>query len=143
MSNQVKGPLTHFLEFLRILKGQNPVHILGSGEQSRCYTYGGDLARGIISTLENVKAINNDYNLSTSKVTTVTELARIIWKQIYGTDENFAYKSEKPFEYDVQKRIPGTSKAKNDLGFEATVTLEEMLEEVIPWIQNAIEENLI
>jgi nucleoside-diphosphate-sugar epimerase len=144
-SGNIKLAMSHVVPDLvqKILKGQSPVHILGSGEQSRCYTYGGDLARGIISTLENSRALNNDYNLSTSQVTTVVELARTIWKKIYGTDQNFEYKSEKPFEYDVQKRIPDTSKAKNDLGFEANVTLEEMLEEVIPWIQNAIEENLI
>lgn len=33
MSNQVKGPLTHFLEFLRILKGQNPPPIKKSGKK--------------------------------------------------------------------------------------------------------------
>ena len=43
-----------------------------------------------------------------------------------------------PFEYDVQRRIPSTEKARRVLGFTATTTLDEMLEEVIPWIEQAI-----
>jgi nucleoside-diphosphate-sugar epimerase len=31
----------------KVLRSQNPLHILGSGSQVRCYTYGGDLARGL------------------------------------------------------------------------------------------------
>ncbi len=144
-SGNVKLAMSHVVPDLvqKILKGQNPVHILGSGQQKRCYTYGGDLARGIISTLENSKALNNDYNLSTSKITTVVELASTIWSHIYGSIDNFSFVSEKPFEYDVQKRIPDVSKARNDLEFEANTSLGEMLNEVVPWIKKAIANGLI
>ena len=47
--------------------------------------------------------------------------------------------SDDPFEYDVQRRVPATEKAKRMLGFEATTTLDEMLDEVIPWIVAAID----
>ena len=67
----------------KVLAGQDPLHILGNGQQIRHYTYGGDLAKGIILTLENPKALNNDFNLSTSRSTTVLELSEIIWKKIY------------------------------------------------------------
>jgi UDP-glucose 4-epimerase len=43
-----------------------------------------------------------------------------------------------PLAHDVQRRVPGTDKAKRVLGFEATTTLEQMLDEVIPWIAQAI-----
>lgn len=119
----------------KVLAGQDPLHILGSGQQIRHYTYGGDLAKGIILTLENPKALNNDFNLSTSRSTTVLELSEIIWKKING-DKKFNYVSDKAMEYDVQKRIPDTSKAKELLGFEATTTLEVMLDEIIDWIKN-------
>ena len=39
-----------------------------------------------------------------------------------------------PFEYDVQKRVPDVSKAKDILGFEATTELDTILDEVIPWV---------
>jgi nucleoside-diphosphate-sugar epimerase len=43
----------------------------------------------------------------------------------------------------VQRRVPSTEKAKNILGFEATTTLDEMLDEVIPWITEAVNNGTI
>jgi nucleoside-diphosphate-sugar epimerase len=51
--------------------------------------------------------------------------------------------SDDPFEYDVQRRVPATEKARRVLGFEAATTLDEMLDEVIPWIAAAIENGTI
>ena len=47
------------------------------------------------------------------------------------------------YEHDVQKRIPSVDKAKRVLGFEATTSLSEMLDEVIPWVAQAIEDGSI
>ena len=49
------------------------------------------------------------------------------------------YVSDKPFEYDVQKRVPDVAKSRNVLGFEARTSLDESLDEVIPWIKKEIE----
>ncbi len=53
----------------KVLKGQEPLHILGSGQQVRHYTYGGDLARGIATAMEHPDALNDDFNLSTQPST--------------------------------------------------------------------------
>jgi nucleoside-diphosphate-sugar epimerase len=126
----------------KILRGQNPVHILGDGTQIRHYTYGGDLAEGIVRAMESENAKNEDFNLSTSISTSVQELVDIIWKKI-NQDKPLTIIKEKPFEYDVSKRIPSTSKAKDVLGFEASTTLDTMLDEVIPWIKEAIKNDQI
>jgi nucleoside-diphosphate-sugar epimerase len=88
------------------------------------------------------KARNEDFNLSTAESTTVLALAEMIWKKV-NPDEKFEVTFDDPYEHDVQKRIPSVLKAKELLGFEATTGLSEMLDEVIPWIQNAIELELI
>ena len=126
---------------LKTLQGTDSIEILGSGNQIRHYTYGEDLAKGICLLLEHPNAKNEDFNLSTAQSTTVVELAEIIWKKI-RKDEEFKFTSVDPFEFDVQKRIPSTDKAKKLLGFEATTTIDEMLDIVIPWIEKAKEENL-
>jgi nucleoside-diphosphate-sugar epimerase len=138
-SGNVKLAMSHVVPDLvqKILKGQDPLHILGSGAQVRCYTYGGDLAKGIVAAMFHKDAINNDFNLSTPVATSVLELAKVIWKKING-DRPFRYMSDEPFLYDVQKRIPDVSKAKRVLGFEAKTSLSEMLDEVIPWIREEI-----
>jgi nucleoside-diphosphate-sugar epimerase len=139
-SGNVKLAMSHVVPDLaqKIMKGQDPVHILGSGEQVRHYTYGGDLARGIVTCLDHPAALNEDFNLSTARSTTVLELAEIIWKRIHGSSKPFRYVSDEPYPYDVQKRIPDVGKAKRMLGFEADTSLEDMLDEVIPWIEEAI-----
>jgi nucleoside-diphosphate-sugar epimerase len=55
----------------------------------------------------------------------------------------FRYVSDPPFEHDVQRRVPSVEKAKRVLGFEATTTLDQMLDQVIPWIEQAITSGVI
>src|SRR3989440_12151386 len=119
----------------KVLKGQGPLHILGDGAQVRHYTYGGDLALGIRVAMESDDAENNDFNLSTSRSTTVAELAEAIWRKVHGPDRPLRLISDPPYEHDVQRRIPDVSKAREVLGFEATTSLEEMLDEVVPWVK--------
>ena len=137
-SGNLKLALTHVLPdlSLKILRGQKPVRILGTGKQIRHYTHGKDLARGVILAMESSKSINQDFNISTSKATTVIELAQLIWMKI-NKDEPFEFISEKAYEYDVQQSIPDTKKAKELLGFESEITLEEGIDEVINWIKKS------
>jgi UDP-glucose 4-epimerase len=122
----------------KVLKGQDPLHILGDGSQVRHYTYGGDLARGIADTLDHPGALNEDFNLSTAESTTVLELAGVIWQKIKGSGVPLRVVHDDPFEHDVQRRVPATGKARRILGFEATTSLSVMLDEVIPWIRDAV-----
>jgi len=140
MSGNIKLALSHVVPDLvnKVLQGQDPLHILGDGTQVRHYTYGGDLARGIRMAMESPAAVNEDFNLSTAQSTTVMELAQLIWHKINGGEE-FRHVSDPPFEHDVQMRVPDTRKAKAVLGFEATTGLDEMLDEVIPWIREEME----
>ena len=54
LSGNVKLAMSHVVPDLvqKVLKGQDPLHILGDGSQVRHYTYGGDLARGIVTAME-------------------------------------------------------------------------------------------
>ncbi|MGQ0679426.1 MAG: NAD-dependent epimerase/dehydratase family protein [Actinomycetota bacterium] len=144
-SGNVTLAMSHVVPDLvqKILKGQDPVRILGDGSQVRHYTYGADLAAGIVTAMEHPSALNDDFNLSTATSTTVLELAELVWRKIKGSNAGFRYLSDPPFEYDVQKRVPSVEKASRVLGFQATTTLSEMLDEVIPWIEKAVAADLI
>jgi nucleoside-diphosphate-sugar epimerase len=140
MSGNVKLAMSHVVPDLcqKVLKGQDPLHILGDGSQVRHYTYGGDLAHGIRLAIESEKALNEDFNLSTADSTTVNDLAALIWRKVHGPDQPLRVVSDPPYEHDVQMRVPDVRKARERLGFEATTTLDEMLDEVIPWIREEI-----
>jgi UDP-glucose 4-epimerase len=145
MSGNVKLAMSHVVPDLvqKVLKGQDPLHLLGDGSQIRHYTYGGDLASGIADTLEHPDAVNEDFNLSTGQSTTVLELAEVIWQKVKGPGVPLRVVHDEPFEFDVQRRVPSTEKAKRILGFEATTSLSTMLDEVIPWIRQAIADGVI
>ncbi|MEO5360409.1 MAG: NAD(P)-dependent oxidoreductase [Nitrospirota bacterium] len=140
LSGNVRLAMSHVVPDLvqKVLKGQDPLHILGKGNQVRHYTYAGDLVRGIRLCIESQKALCEDFNISTDRSTTVLELAELIWKKV-NPGKPFRYVCDDPFKYDVQKRVPAVEKARRVLGFEAATSLEAALDEVIPWIKAQIE----
>ena len=136
LSGNVKLMMSHVVPDLinKCLLGQDPLHILGDGNQIRHYTNGKDIAKAIRVILESESALNEDFNVSTPVSTTVLQLAEMIWKKI-NSNKPFRWVSDPPFEHDVQKRIPDTAKAKKVLNFEAKTTLSESLDEVIGWMK--------
>jgi nucleoside-diphosphate-sugar epimerase len=145
LSGNVSLAMSHVVPDLvqKVLKGQDPLHILGDGTQVRHYTYGADLAEGIVAAMEHPDALNEDFNLSTAESTTVLELAQAIWVAIKGPDIPFNWVSDPPFEHDVNRRVPSTEKAKRILGYEATTSLEKILQDVVPWIEKAVADGTI
>lgn len=144
LSGDIELAMSHVVPDLiqKIIKGQDPLIILGSGNQIRHYTYGEDLANGIVRALTHKNALNEDFNISTTESTTVIDLAEKIWKKI-NPNKKFNYVLEKGFQHDVEKRIPSTEKAKKLLNFECKTSLDQMLDIVIPWVSDAIKKDLI
>ena len=77
LSGNVKLAMSHVVPDLvqKVLLGQDPLHILGDGTQVRHYTYGRDLARGIVIAMGHDAAVNEDFNLSTAISSTVLDVA--------------------------------------------------------------------
>ena len=135
-SGNIKMMMSHVLPDIinKISKGQDPLHILGAGDQIRCYTNGIDIAKGIRLATESPRAVNEDFNISTPVGTSVLQLAKIVWSKL-NPDKEFNFVSDEPYKYDVQKRIPDVSKATEFFGFEASVSLEDSIDEVINWLR--------
>lgn len=136
----------------KMWKGQgyadNPLEILGSGNQIRHLTDVRDLADGIITCLFNGKAVNQDFNISIPKGHTVKDMALTLWQEFIRRDlvktgitkrETLYIKNMKSFEHDVQKRVPDTSKMKQYFGWEAKRTLESEVEGLVTSVIDLIE----
>src|SRR5437763_830044 len=80
LSGNVQLAMSHVVPDLvqKVLKGQDPLHLLGDGRQVRHYTYGADLAHGIRLCIERPAAVSEDFNLSPAASNTVLDLARPI-----------------------------------------------------------------
>ena len=93
--------------------------------------------------MEHPDAPNEDFNLSTAEARRCSSWPSSIWRKIKGPECRCGSSTTSRSTYDVQRRVPATEKAKRVLGFEATTTLDQMLDEVIPWITAAIEAGTI
>jgi UDP-glucose 4-epimerase len=118
----------------KTLSGQYPLEILGSGEQTRSYTYVDDVAEGIIYVTEHCE--NDDFNIGTGIETSVLDLAEKIWR-LCGRKEPFQVTRNPGFEYDVHKRVPEVTKILK-VGWRPKVTLDEGLSKTIGWLERRL-----
>ena len=118
----------------KALSGQYPLEILGSGKQTRSYTYVDDVADAILFVAE--RAENDDFNIGTGVETTVEELAERIWR-LCGRKEPLKFKRLPGLKYDVQRRVPDISKISR-LGWMPKVGLDEGLKRTMEWIKSEI-----
>ena len=139
LSGNVRLAMSHVVPDLvqKVLKGQDPLHILGSGDQIRHYTYGGDLAAGIVTAMEHPEALNEDFNLSTALSTTVRQLAASSGARSRATRPRCGWPTMSR-SATTSSAACLTSRRQAVLGFEATTNLDEMLDEVIGWIGEGI-----
>ena len=105
----------------KVLAGQRPLQIFGSGEQTRTLTHMDDIADGIVAALAHPAAENEDFNISASEELTVAEIARIIWEACGEDPAEFELEHLPSFEVDVQRRWPSVEKARRLLGWEARI----------------------
>ncbi len=103
----------------KVLAGQRPLEIFGSGEQTRTLTHIDDIADGVVTAMSSPAGLNEDFNISASRELTVAEIARIIWEACGEDPEDFELKHLPTFAVDVQRRWPSVEKAKRLLGWEA------------------------
>ena len=140
-SGNVKLAMSHVVPDLvqKIVKGQDPLHILGEGNQVRHYTYGGDLARGIVECMEQDAAHNDDFNISTPESTTVRELAEVIWRKIKGPDVPLRTRQRPGLRVRrAEARARRRPRPRRCSASSAPPRSTTMLDEVIPWVTQAV-----
>ncbi len=118
----------------KVLSGQQPLEIFGSGEQTRTLTHVDDIAHGIVTALGHAEAENEDFNISASDERSIAEIARIIWEACGRDPSEFELRHLPSFEVDVQRRWPSVEKARRLLGWEAGIDLREGIAGTVEWL---------
>ncbi len=119
----------------KVLSGQQPLQIFGSGEQTRTLTHVDDIADGIVCAMAHPAGENEDFNVSASDERTVAEIARVIWEACGEDPDEFALEHLPSFAVDVQRRWPSVEKAKRLLGWEAQIGLAEGIAGTVEWLR--------
>jgi UDP-glucose 4-epimerase len=119
----------------KVLSGQRPLQIFGSGEQTRTLTHVDDIADGIVTAMSSPKGLNEDFNISASREMTVAEIARVIWEACGEAPEEFELAHLPTFAVDVQRRWPSVEKARRLLGWESQISVEEGIGATVTWLR--------
>jgi UDP-glucose 4-epimerase len=119
----------------KVLAGQRPLQIFGSGEQTRTLTHVDDIAEGIISAMSSPAGLNEDFNISASRELTVAEIARIVWEACGEDPDQLELEHLPSFEVDVPRRWPSVEKARRLLDWEARIELEEGIAATVRWLR--------
>jgi len=119
----------------KVLSGQKPLQIFGSGEQTRTLTHVDDIAEGIISAMSSPAGLNEDFNISASRELTVAEIARIVWEACGEDPDQLELEHLPSFEVDVPRRWPSVEKARRLLDWEARIELEEGIAATVRWLR--------
>lgn len=113
------------------LRGEN-ITIYGDGNQTRSFCYVSDLVDGIIRIMDKDGISGEVINLGNPSEFTINALAEMILKFV-GSDSKVVFE-EKPID-DPERRRPDISKAKEILGWEPKVPLEEGLQKTIEYFK--------
>jgi nucleoside-diphosphate-sugar epimerase len=128
------GPQAAFIE---ILLDAGTMEIHGDGQQIRTFTYVDDTVEGFVRTLHTPEARGEIINIGGNTPTTILELASSVQGAMgmsHPLRAVFIPYTSLPGKYqDVRKRIPDTTKARELLGFDAEVPLEEGLTRTVEW----------
>jgi UDP-glucose 4-epimerase len=115
----------------RIAAGQPPL-IFGDGTQTMDFVYIEDIARSnILAAKANVT--DQIFNVASGQETSLNELAQSLLK-VMESDLQLEHREERKVN-PVQRRLSDITKAKQLLGFEAEVSLEEGLRRLVKWWQ--------
>ncbi|MCW2667006.1 MAG: NAD-dependent epimerase/dehydratase family protein [Frankiales bacterium] len=115
------------------IKGE-PITVYGTGQQTRCFCYVGDAVEGILRLVDHPDASGRAYNIGGTEEVSMEQLAQRVVAAV-GSDSKVRYVPydeayEEGFE-DMQRRVPDTTRARELVGFQPTVSLEEILRLVV------------
>ncbi len=127
--------------FVKAALKNEPIPVFGNGEQSRCFGHVSDVVGALISLLENPECYGQVINIGNPEETSIKALAEkaiemtgskskieyIPYKEVYG--EGFE---------DMQRRVPSIEKARKLIGFKPTLTLEDIINDVVDQFRDEI-----
>jgi UDP-glucose 4-epimerase len=118
-----------------------PLFIYGTGKQSRCFTYVGDVISGFVSLMESDCVAGGIYNIGSNEEISIEDLADKIIAMTGSKSEKkyLSYEQAygKPFD-DMMRRVPSLEKIKAAVGYKPKMSLEQTLGSIIDDIKSKL-----
>jgi nucleoside-diphosphate-sugar epimerase len=113
-----------------------PLPIFGTGEHTRTLTHVTDIADGIVAAMASPHGLNQDFNISAAEELTVRDIARICWTACGNDPDELEFEHLPSFTVDVVRRWPSVEKARDLLGWEARIGVEEGIAQTAEWLRS-------
>lgn len=140
VGQSLKNPYTGILSvFSTLMLEDKPVNIFEDGFESRDFINVKDIASGVISSIYNNKSNSSIINLGSGIGTSVIEIARYL-KNTYNSKSALNITGDFRIG-DIAHNVADISKAKELLGFEQTVSLEDGLKAFCEWVMGQDKDN--
>ena len=114
----------------------HPITVYGDGQQTRCFTYVGDVIDALVKLSRNPKAVGEIFNIGSTEEISIKKLADLVKSMTTSKSEIVYIPYDQAYEEgfeDMQKRIPDLSKIREFIGYKPTTNLKGILEKVIDW----------
>ncbi|MPZ17094.1 MAG: NAD-dependent epimerase/dehydratase family protein [Luteitalea sp.] len=124
--------------FVRQALADRPITVFGDGNQTRSFTYVGDVIRAVLALVEHPRAVGDVFNIGNGQEISILDLARKVKTLSRSSSEIVTVPYEKAYEAgfeDMQRRVPDITKIRNLVGYEPRVDLDEILAKVIDYFQ--------
>ncbi len=118
-------------KFTRALLNGEPITLFGDGSSSRDYTHISDIVQGIERAMENLKGFNV-FNLGESNAISLSELVSLLERSI-GKKADIRYLPMQ--DGDVFRTFADISRARNVLGYNPVVNIEEGIRNYVEWVK--------
>lgn len=117
--------------FIRKALNNEDIFIFGDGSQIRAWCYVDDIVEGLMLALSVPEAIGESFNIGNARaVTTVYGLAQTVCRIIESKSKIVFWP---PMSADIELRVPNLDKARDVLGYEAKVDLDEGIARTAHW----------
>lgn len=124
--------------FLGQLMRGAPLTVIGTGEQTRCFTYVEDATRATVAAGVKKEAIGKIINVGSDEEVSVKQLA-ILMNHLFGSTSPVSFVSQEsvygPSYEDIPRRVPDIRRMRETLGVTPKVRLEEGLKLTIEWFR--------
>ena len=120
--------------FVKQALAGRPITVYGSGEQSRCFCYVGDVVGGLMKLMDDEKAVGQVFNVGSDHEITISDLAKRVKELTSSQSEIVLVPYDEAYEEgfeDMPRRIPDISKVNRQIGFEPQMDLDGILRSVI------------
>jgi len=115
-----------------------PIRVFGDGQQTRSFTYVGDVVGALIELAGEPRAVGQVFNIGNPEEISMLELAARVKRltgsaseiQLVPYDEAYG-----PGFEDMRRRVPDIGKIRDYIGYQPTVGLDEILARVVEHIR--------